>query len=333
MIGPLTRFGAPDTALWFRDRGVELKTEPDGRMFPVTDDSETVIGCLMGAAQRAGVALRTACGLRALDPMGGRFVATLASGERLEADRVLIATGGTRGSAGTEIARALGHAVEAAVPSLFTFHVADPRIAGLSGVAVDGVASVAGRKLSAAGPLLITHWGLSGPAILRLSAWGARELHGLGYRFGLTVNWAQGRPAETAKAELEAARLAHPKRLVSTQSPVGVPSRLWERLVTGAGIPASATWSGLSNESLRVLSLQATSCEFQVSGKSMNKEEFVTCGGVSLAEVDMSTMESRVAPGLYFAGEVLDIDGITGGYNLQAAWTTGWQAGRAMALS
>jgi predicted Rossmann fold flavoprotein len=226
----------------------------------------------------------------------------------------------------------MGHTIVPPVPSLFTFHVDDPRLKGLEGVAAGAAsAAVPSMRLREGGPVLVTHWGLSGPAILRLSAWGARELHAAGYRFTLVVNWAEPRTPDQARSALEAERLAHPKRRVSTANPFGIPSRLWERLVGAAGIGAEAAWSGVSNEGLRALAQQAAASEFAVSGKSMNKEEFVTCGGVSLAEVDMATMESRVCPGLYFAGEVLDIDGITGGYNFQSAWTTGWQAGRSMA--
>jgi hypothetical protein len=230
------------------------------------------------------------------------------------------------------LAAALGHTVIPTVPSLFTFHVDDPRLKGLEGVAAAAAAAaVQGMRLRECGPILVTHWGLSGPAILRLSAWGARELHDSAYRFTLLVNWADPRTTEQARTALEAERSAHPRRQVSTANPLGVPARLWERLAAAAGVAPLATWAGVSNETVRALALQATASEFAVSGKSMNKEEFVTCGGVSLAEVDMVTMESRVCPGLYFAGEVLDIDGITGGYNFQSAWTTGWQAGRAMA--
>jgi predicted Rossmann fold flavoprotein len=336
LIGPFSRFGPADTVAWFRDRGVELKTEGDGRMFPVTDDSATIVDCLMRAAAGAGARLQTGCGLRGLtrepgDPRG-RFRAVLSTGEEVLADRVLIATGGTKGSAGLSLAGSLGHAVVPPVPSLFTFHVDDPRLKGLEGVAAPAAgASVRGMRLREAGPILVTHWGLSGPAILRLSAWGARELHDAGYRFTLTVNWAEPRTPEQAKAALEAERAAHPRRRVPTANPFGIAGRLWERLVASAGIAPDATWGGVSNDGLRELALQATAGEFAVSGKSMNKEEFVTCGGVGLGQVDMATMESRVCPGLYFAGEVLDIDGITGGYNFQSAWTTGWQAGRAMA--
>ena len=178
----------------------------------------------------------------------------------------------------------------------------------------------------------MTHWGLSGPAILRLSAWGARELHAAHYRFTLVVNWAGPRTVEQARAALEGDRAADPRRQVPTANPFGLPARLWERLVAAAGIAPGATWASVPNELLRALAGQAAASEFAVTGKSLNKEEFVTCGGVCLGEVDMATMESRVCPGLYFAGEVLDIDGITGGFNFQSAWTTGWHAGRAMAL-
>jgi predicted Rossmann fold flavoprotein len=334
LIGPFHRFGAADTVAWFRDRGVELKTEKDGRMFPVTDNSATIVDCLMQAAAKAGARLFTCSGIKELtrneEGEGKRLAVLLTNGERILADRVLIATGGTKGSAGLPIAAALGHTIIPTVPSLFTFHVDDARLKGLEGVAAQAAASV-GTRLNEVGPVLVTHWGLSGPAILRLSAWGARELHDVGYRFTLTVNWAQARTTDQARSALEQDRSFHPKRRVSTANPFGIPARLWERLVTAAAIAEDATWAGVSNDALRSLALQATAAEFAVSGKSMNKEEFVTCGGVSLAEVDMTTMESRVCPGLHLAGEVLDIDGITGGYNFQSAWTTGWQAGRSMA--
>jgi hypothetical protein len=177
----------------------------------------------------------------------------------------------------------------------------------------------------------VTHWGLSGPAILKLSAWGARELNQLGYTFSLTINWAAPRSAEEVRTHLEAEKAAHPRRQLSNSAQFGLPARLWERLVAASGIAPDSTWANVGKDPIRALSIQLTASEFAVTGKSMNKEEFVTCGGVNLAEVDMATMESRICPGLFFAGEVLDIDGITGGYNFQAAWTTGWQAGNAMA--
>jgi hypothetical protein len=336
LIGPFHRFGPAETVAWFRDRGVELKTEKDGRMFPVTDDSGTVVDCLMRAAAKAGARLFTGSGVKAVSrapgDAGGRFAVALSGGEEMRADRVLIATGGGRVSAGLSIAAGLGHSIEPPVPSLFTFHVDDPRLKGLEGVAAPAAAaSVLGTRLRECGPVLVTHWGLSGPAILRLSAWGARELHAADYRFTLAVNWAEPRTVDEARAGLEADRAARPRRQVSSANPFGLPSRLWERLVAAAAIAPGTTWAAVTKGSLRALALQATASEFAVTGKSLNKEEFVTCGGVRLGEVDMATMESRICPGLHFAGEVLDIDGITGGYNFQAAWTTGWQAGRAMA--
>jgi predicted Rossmann fold flavoprotein len=336
MIGPLHRFGPAETVAWFNDRGVETKTEKDGRMFPVTDDSATVVDCLMGAASKAGVRLFTQSGIRSVvatrgDPKA-RLTVGLSGGESVLADRVLLATGGTKGSAGLPIAEGLGHSVAPPVPSLFTFHIDDPRIKGLEGVSAPAAAaSVRSMRLSETGPVLVTHWGLSGPAILKLSAWGARELHGADYKFTLAINWVEPRSADQARLELEAEKTAHPRRQISNANPFGLPARLWERLVVASGSTTGSQLATVGKDAMRALALQATQSEFAVTGKSMNKEEFVTCGGVRLGEVDMATMESRLQPGLFFAGEILDIDGITGGYNFQAAWTTGWQAGRAMA--
>lgn len=337
LLGPFTRFGPRETVAWFSERGVALKAEADGRMFPTTDDAATVIDCLVGAAARAGVRLRTRCGVRSIRPaLAGRngFAVELLGGETIAADRVLIATGGTRGAAGTTMAQELGHTVEPQVPSLFTFHIGDERLRGLAGVSVaDARVAVPGTNLRADGPVLVTHWGLSGPAILRLSAWGARILHAAGYQFKLTVHWAPPLALPQIRELLAAERREHPRRQVATANPFGLPGRLWERLAGAAGFGPSAVWAGAANSGLDALAGQIGRAEFLVTGKSLNKEEFVTCGGVRLREVDFATMESRIRPGLHFAGEVLDLDGITGGFNLQAAWTTGWHAGRAMAAS
>lgn len=334
LLGAFSRFQPRDTIAWFAARGVELKTEPDGRMFPVTDDSATIVECLCGAATRAGVSLRTRCRVAAAAraPAAAAFQVTLATGETLACHRLLLATGGNKANAGFPIAQAFGHAIEPPVPSLFTFHVADARLRGLAGISVeDAATSIPGTTLQERGPLLVTHWGLSGPAILKLSAWGARELHARAYRFTLRVNWAPAFNAETARAELARARAQHPRRHAATWCPFGLPLRLWERLVTAAGLAADTPWSGIGNPALRALAAQVVDAGFAVDGQSPFKEEFVTCGGVRLAEVDFKRMESRRVPGLHFAGEVLDIDGVTGGFNFQAAWTTGWLAGRAMA--
>ncbi|HVZ64993.1 MAG TPA: aminoacetone oxidase family FAD-binding enzyme, partial [Lacunisphaera sp.] len=266
------------------------------------------------------------------EPGPPEFTLALTTGETVTAGRLLLATGGTRDNAGFAIAQALGHTIEPPVPSLFTFHVADARLDGLAGVSVsDAVASVPGMELQARGPVLVTHWGLSGPAILKLSAWGARDLHARGYRFPLRVDWAPAFNLETLRAELERARAAQPKKQIGTWCPLGLPLRLWERLVAAAGLAPETTWAGAGNAALRALAGQVGAAEFAVSGKSLFKEEFVTCGGVRLAEVDFKTMASRRVPGLHFAGEVLDVDGVTGGFNFQNAWTTGRLAGLALA--
>jgi len=334
LIGPFNRFGPRETIAWFAERGVELKTEDDGRMFPVTDASTTIIDCLHRAAGTAGVRLRSRHGVSAITPEGfGGFTLTLSRGGTMTVDRVLLATGGTRGTTGAALAEKLGHTIEPQVPSLFTFHIDDPLLKGLEGLAAPTAAvQVDGSKLRAEGPVLVTHWGLSGPAILRLSAWGARELHGLDYTFTLLLNWsaAQAPTPAQAAAALATQRTAQARKQVVSVNPYSLPARLWERLVAAAGVPAGATWAGLSKAHADRLAAQVTTTRLAVTGKSMNKEEFVTCGGVRLREVDFRTMESRVCPGLFFAGEVLDIDGITGGFNFQAAWTTGWLAGTAI---
>jgi predicted Rossmann fold flavoprotein len=332
LVGPFTRWQPRDTMAWFADRGVELKTEKDGRVFPVSDDSATIVDCLFGAASAAGVKLETGVAIRTAERASSGFILGLAGGRSLPCDRLLLATGGGRSSAGFTIATALGHTVEPPVPSLFTFHVDDPRIRGLEGLsAPDAAVGVAGTRLSARGPLLITHHGMSGPAILKLSSWAARELAASDYHFTLNLNWMGNLTAARTVAVLAEARRAHPRRHVASWSPVGLPARLWERIVAAAGIPPATAWTSASNAALTAVASQLASAVFTVAGKTLNKEEFVTCGGVRLAEVDFRTLESRRCPGLHLAGEVLDIDGLTGGFNFQAAWTTGWLAGRAMA--
>lgn len=334
LIGPLTRWGTRETVAWFEARGVKLHAEADGRMFPVTNRSETVVDCLLQAAGRAGVEILLRCGLRGLAETveDGGFIARLTTGSKIEASRVLIATGGTRGSAGTEIAAGLGHAIEPAVPSLFAFDCSDPLLRGLAGLSLPYIAvRVPETRLASSGPVLVTHRGLSGPAILKLSAWGARQLHATGYAFPIDVNWVAPRKPEAVERTLADFRTAHPRRQIATWNAFGLPSRLWERIATSADIKPTAPWTSLSNTALQSLRTALCGTRLSVSGKSLNKEEFVTCGGVRLAEVDFRTMESRIRPGLHFAGEVLDIDGLTGGFNFQSAWTTGWHAGRALA--
>lgn len=331
LIGAFHRFQSADTVNWFEAHGVELKTEADGRMFPTTDQSQTIINCLTQAARSAGVELRTGCGVERVERRsGGGFQLTLSSGQHLVCDTLLLATGGTK--AADSLAASLGHTMVPPVPSLFTFHIADKRLEGLSGLAVESATvSVVGTKLKETGPVLITHWGLSGPGILRLSAWGARELAACDYQFPLRVNWLPEHNFEGVLMLAQQQRGLTGAKRVSNVSLGGIPSRLWERLVATAGIAELTQWAGLNKNQLHTLARLLVESEFAVTGKSMNKEEFVTCGGVRLSEVDFKTMASRICPGLYFAGELLDIDGITGGFNFQAAWTTGWLAGNAMA--
>jgi len=264
-------------------------------------------------------------------PEGG-FELRLSDGATLDCDRLLLATGGCRVPALGQLAGSLGHTLEPPVPSLFTFHLETTWVRDLAGVSVEAVeASVPGTGLRERGALLLTHWGLSGPAILRLSAWGARELHAFNYRFPLRLNWLPHLGAEALAAEIQSRRDAQPARLVVNAPIAPLTARLWEQLVRAAGIRRDTRWADLSRAGRHALVQQLHRTELPVTGKSLNQDEFVTCGGVRLSEVNFKTMESRLCPGLHFAGELLDIDGLTGGFNFQAAWTTGWLAGRALA--
>jgi len=333
LIGPLHRFDATETVEWFEKRGVKLKAESDGRMFPVTDSSETVIACLMKEATSSGIDLRCNTGVeRASRNSSGGFDVVTSGGEHLTCDMLLLAMGGCRVPAACELATALGHSLVAPVPSLFTFHIESNFLGELAGISVAQVeASVPKTSLRERGALLVTHWGLSGPAILRLSAWGARILHELKYSFALHVNWLPDVQKEGLAAEFQKRRRTQAARLVVNLPLAPLPARLWEQLVLAAGIDRGTRWSALSRSAEHKLIETLQRTEFKVTGKSLNKDEFVTCGGVPLNEVNLKTMESRICPALYFAGEILDIDGITGGFNFQAAWTSGWIAGNAIA--
>ena len=328
--GPLSRYGQRETVAWFEDHGVRLKAEADGRMFPITDDSETVIACLVGAARAAGVQVRTRAPVVGIERDGRHYSLSLKTGGVVPADRVLLATGGS--PVGYRIAAALGHTIEPPVPSLFTFVVDDARLAGLAGVSVPAArVRLDGAGEAHEGPLLVTHWGLSGPAVLRASAWGARLLHDNGYRLGLSVDWRPDlRDGEVEEALLDAKRTAARKTVLAS-GPFDLPQRLWRSLASAAGAAEDLRWADASKALLAALRREVHAGRYQVSGKGVFKEEFVTCGGVRLTEVDFATMQSRVLPGLHFAGEVLDIDGVTGGFNFQAAWTTGRLAGLGMA--
>jgi predicted Rossmann fold flavoprotein len=331
LISPFHRFSADDTVAWFEARGVRLKREEDGRIFPVTDSSDTVIDCLIQEAKAAGVRLFTRKGIEtARVRTEGGFDLKLTDGESTACDRLLLATGGCRSIGGVELARSLGHTIEPPVPSLFSLHVAAPWLRSLPGISVSSV-ELSVEKLRERGPLLVTHNGISGPAVLRLSAWGARTLHEKEYRFSLRVNWIPHLSENELRTEFQSRRQREPTRRVNN-SPIGaIPARLWEKLVSNAGVSPDTIWTSLTRAGMNELIRQLHATELEVDGKSLNKEEFVTCGGVRLREINFKTMESRITPNLYFAGELLDIDGITGGFNFQAAWTTGWIAGHAMA--
>lgn len=330
--GAFTRFQPRDTVAWFQRQGVSLKTEADGRMFPVSDDSETIVRCLTQAANRTGVVVRTSAPVTAIRHINGRFDVQLKTRESLQSDRLLLATGSS--AVGYRLANRLGHTILPPVPSLFTMTIPETGLRELAGIAVEGAQvrlRVADHKpFEQTGPLLITHWGMSGPAILKLSAWGARALHDHHYRAELVVNWVPHLTIDQVRQQLLTTKQAAAKRAIASFCPLPLPRRLWHYLVARAQIDSTHRWADLSRTNLHHLTQELTQSLYRVKGKGVFKDEFVTCGGVSLSEVNFKTMESRLCPGLHFAGEVLDIDGVTGGFNFQSAWTTGWLAGQAM---
>ncbi len=332
LLGPFTRFGPRETVEWFEKEGVRLKTEEDGRMFPVTDKSATVVDCLVAAARKRGVQLRLGGKVKNFAAVGGgppEFEIELGDGSHEKFDRALLATGGS--PAGHRFASALGHTIVPCVPSLFTFNIKDGRIGGLSGISFEKVhltlSDNVGNRLEQTGPLLITHWGLSGPAVLKLSAWGARILKACNYHATLAINFLPEYKAEELNRYLVSFKEQNGRKRVSSEKLFSIPARYWSRLVQSAGIAEETTWTNVSKKQMNGLAAELSSARFAVSGKGIFKEEFVTAGGVSLKEVDFKTMQSRVCPGLFLAGEILDIDGITGGFNFQSAWTAGWIAG------
>lgn len=323
LIGPFTKFNPMHTIEWFAARGVALKEEVDGRMFPTTDSSQTIIDCFLDESARLGINVRTQMGVEDILPQEqGGFLVKTNRGETIGADAVIITTGSAARM--WQILESLGHTVVPAVPSLFTFNIRDERIKDLMGLSVaQAQVKVLGLKLMASGPLLITHWGMSGPAILRLSAWGARELAERNHQFQIAVNWTGEYTTLQVLEELKQFKHQHPKKNIIGNPLFGLPRRLWEKLITTEGVYADASFKLLESIA-QILSASV----FEVRGKSTNKDEFVTAGGVQLSEVDFKTMQSKKLKGLYFAGEVLDIDAITGGFNFQAAWTTAYLAGQ-----
>lgn len=322
-------FNNRDTIEWFEKRGVKLYTQPDNRVFPSSNDSQAIIDCLMNEARRLGIQIRTGVSVSRIEPTEDHIRLHFSENEYQEFDKVIIATGGSPKRSGFDWLETLGHEIVEPVPSLFTFNMPNESVTELMGVVADNaLVSIQGTKLKAQGPLLITHWGMSGPAILKLSAFGARTLSEMNYQFKAQVNWVEEPNYDKAANILKESLEANPNKQISNVKPFNLPDRLWQFLLQRSEISFEKKANELSKKQLNKLVNTLTNDEYSVSGKTTFKEEFVTCGGVSLSSVNFDTMESRVIPNLYFAGEVLDIDGITGGYNFQAAWTTGFISGK-----
>ena len=319
--GPFNQFCSGDTIEWFEKHGVELKIEEDGRMFPVSDSSETIIDCFMEAVKKLKIDVLTNHSVQELYKTETHWKVTTTQ-DVFTCENVVMATGSNPKI--WELLQNLGHSIEEPVPSLFTFNVTDARIKDLMGISTPATVKVKKSKLEASGPLLITHWGLSGPGILRLSAWGARELADKKYHFAIMVNWLDETSFDEAMEALKESKEENAKKSVLKYPQFELPKRLWENLVKAAGITEETKWADLNKIQLNALTEQLTNGEYQVYGKSTFKEEFVTAGGIQLKEVNFKTMESKLLPNLYFAGEILNIDAITGGFNFQNAWTGGF---------
>lgn len=325
--GPFHQFCSGDTIEWFEKHGVELKIEEDGRMFPISDSSQTIIDCFVSATRKLGIEVLTGQSVQSIFKGDGYWkVETQQQSYKCRA--LVMATGSNPKI--WDMMETLGHSVVEPVPSLFTFNIKDARIKDLMGVSAFASVKVKDSKLKASGPLLITHWGMSGPGILRLSAWGARELAAKNYHFTLQVNWLNEVDFESALENLKELKEENAKKLVLKFCPFDFPKRLWESLLTASAITAETKWADVSKKQLSELAQQLTNGQFQVNGKSTFKEEFVTAGGIDLKEVNFKTMESKLHQNLYFAGEILNIDAITGGFNFQNAWTGGFLAAKAI---
>jgi hypothetical protein len=319
--GPFHQFCSGDTIEWFERHGVELKIEDDGRMFPISNSSQTIIDCFLQATQKLGIKILTGQSVQSIFENNG-FWKVETQSEHYLVEKLILATGSNPKI--WELLQNFGHAIVSPVPSLFTFNIKDTRIKELPGVAANVSVKVKDTKLNSSGPLLITHWGMSGPAILKLSAWGARILHDKNYQFTIYVNWLNDVDTEDAEKILKELKQEQAKKAVSKKSPFEFPNRLWESLVLAAGIEAETKWADVSKLQLQNLAHQLTNASFQVNGKSTFKEEFVTAGGIDLKEINFKTMESKLHQNLYFAGEIVNIDAITGGFNFQNAWTSGF---------
>jgi predicted Rossmann fold flavoprotein len=327
--GPFHQFCSGDTIDWFQKHGVELKIEEDGRMFPTSDNSQTIIDCFLSATQKLGIQIVTGQSVQSIFK-AENYWKVETNHETFACQKLIMTTGSNPKI--WDMLTELGHNIVSPVPSLFTFNIKDSRIKDLMGLSAFAKVKVKGSKLEASGPLLITHWGMSGPGILRLSAWGARELFDKNYQFILQVNWLNEVTFEEAMDTLKELKQEHAKKTVCKKSPFELPNRLWESLVFASEIDSERKWADLSKKQLTDLANQLTNGEFQVNGKSTFKEEFVTAGGIDLKEINFKTMESKLHQNLFFAGEIVNIDAITGGFNFQNAWTSGFIVAQSITL-
>ena len=324
-------FFTSDTIAWFKERGVEIKTESDGRMFPVSNTSQTIIDCLMQEANQYGVTILMNREVKEIVKKDNGFNLLFSNHSIIETDFLCIASGGYPKSLQFEWLTKIGHTVESPVPSLFTFNMPGNPITALMGIAVEKVqVKIRGSKLVEDGPMLITHWGMSGPAILKLSAWGARELASKNWQFGIIINWLPIYTEQTLKEKFQQVRFDIAAQKISNRNPFSLPQRLWDYLLQQSGVNENIRWADLPAKEQNKLIKNICAQEFSVNGKTTFKEEFVTSGGISLDEVDHASMQSKIVPNLFFAGEVLNIDGVTGGFNFQNAWTTAWIAAQAI---
>ncbi|MCO4813343.1 MAG: NAD(P)/FAD-dependent oxidoreductase [Flavobacteriales bacterium] len=321
------KFNTAHTIEWFESRGVPLVTQSDNCIFPESQDSQSVIDCFLMIASKQDVKIEFSTTIRSISENDNSLTLTIGEDSHLF-DKVIVATGGSPKRSGLEWLESLGHSIIDPVPSLFTFNMPDEAITSLMGIVVENaLVNVQGTKLKSSGPLLITHWGMSGPAILILSAFGARILSERNYSCVAQVNWVGELNSELVKQEIEKIINDNPNKLVANYRPYALQDRLWQYFITKCEFPKDHRWSNLGRKGINKLVNCLTNDTYEVSGKTTFKEEFVTCGGISLNDIDVKTMQSKVTPNLYFCGEVMDIDGITGGYNFQAAWTTGYIAG------
>jgi predicted Rossmann fold flavoprotein len=327
------QFFTTDTIQWFEERGVKLKTEKDGRMFPETDSSQTIIDCLLKEADKYGVRIELKKEVKKIDPSNNRdgFTVEFVDGSIVNADYVCIACGGFPKLSQFAWITGLGHTIEEPVPSLFTFNMPGHPITKLMGVSIDNArVKITGTRLEERGPLLITHWGLSGPVVLRLSAWGARELAAIQWNFRIQVNWLSEYNEQQFAELLKTLRFEKASQAIENKNSFGLPQRLWEFLLEYSGVKRGTRWADLPAAIQNKLVKNICNLEIEIKGKTTFKEEFVTAGGVRLGEIDPNTMMSKKVPGLFFAGEIMDVDGITGGFNFQHAWTSGFVAAKAI---